>query len=72
MKGFGKSGTLTASEIPTREEQARTQRAQAVRAGRAEAKALAEKAGFGDYPVEFMRRARGIECAGNDTERLCG
>lgn len=67
MKDFGKSGTLTTPETPaTREEQARTQRARAARTGRAEAKALAEKAGFGDYPVEFMRRARGVEHAEND------
>lgn len=67
MKDFGKSGTLTTPEVSTtREEQARTQRARAARAGRAEAKALAEKAGFGDYPVEFMRRARGVEHAEND------
>ena len=62
MKGFGKSETLTTPETPTtREEQVRTQRARADRAGRSEAKALAEKADFGDYPVESMRRACGVE-----------
>ena len=42
------------------EEEARARRAKAAEADSQRAKELAEKAGFGDYSIDFIRRARGI------------
>ena len=42
------------------EEEARAQRAKEAEARKQRMKALAEKAGFGDYSIDFIRQARGI------------
>ena len=54
-------GTRKPPPIPTlTEEEARTRRAKAAEADSRRAKELAEKAGFGDYSIDFIRQARGI------------
>ena len=43
------------------EEEARAQRARKAEARKQRMKALAEKAGFGDYSTDLMRQARGVD-----------
>ena len=43
------------------EEEARGQRAREAEARKQRMKALAEKAGFGDYSTDLMRQARGVD-----------
>ena len=54
-------GTRKSPLVPiVSEEEARARRAKAAEADSRRAKELAEKAGFGDYSIDFIRRARGI------------
>ena len=43
------------------EEEARAQRAKEAEARKQRMKALADKAGFGDYGTDLMREARGVD-----------
>ena len=54
-------GTRKSPPVPIlSEEEARARRAKAAEADSRRAKELAEKAGFGDYSIDFIRQARGI------------
>lgn len=54
-------GTRKLPPVPLApEEEAWAQRAKAAEADSRRAKELAEKAGFGDYSIDFIRQARGI------------
>ena len=54
-------GTRKTPPVPIlSEEEARARRAKAAEADSRRAKELAEKAGFGDYSIDFIRQARGI------------
>ena len=54
-------GTRKTPQNTGPEEEARAQRAKEAEARKQRMKALADKAGFGDYGTDLMREARGVD-----------
>ena len=60
MNRFDRGTRKTPQSLDPKEE-ARAQRAREAEARKQRMKALAEKAGFGDYSTDFVRQARGVD-----------